>query len=84
MVRRIRFIYGKSNSKFGKSPVNFDRSFWKVLEGSRAIQKFHQGRKDSTSPSRPRRGKVESQVDSTSLGRRPNKREKGSPLPNLV
>ena len=34
MVRRIRFIYGKSYSKFGDSPVNL----WKVLEGSRIIR----------------------------------------------
>ena len=40
MVRRIRFIYGKSNSKFGKSPVIFGK-FWKVLELS---GKFHYGR----------------------------------------
>ena len=31
MVRRIRFIYGKSYSKFGNGPMNL----WKVLEGSR-------------------------------------------------
>ena len=34
MVWRIRFIYGKSHSKFGNGPVNL----WKVVEGSRIIR----------------------------------------------
>lgn len=47
MVRRIRFIYGKSHFKFGNGPVNL----WKVLESSGTT---HYGRwRDSTSPSRP-------------------------------
>ena len=35
MVRRIRFIYRKSLSKFGNDPVNL----WNVLEGSRKVRK---------------------------------------------
>ena len=35
MVRRIRFIYRKSYSKFGNDPVHL----WKVLEGSRKVRK---------------------------------------------
>ena len=35
MVRRIRFIYRKSLSKFGNDPVHL----WKVLEGSRKVRK---------------------------------------------
>ena len=52
MVRRIRFIYRKSFSRFENDPV----FFWKVLEGSRRVRK--------KSP-----WKVESQRDSTHLGR---------------
>ena len=35
MVRRIRFIYRKSYSKFGNDPVHL----WQVLEGSRKVRK---------------------------------------------
>ncbi|KAK1696332.1 hypothetical protein QYE76_013029 [Lolium multiflorum] len=35
MVRRMRFIYRKSYSKFGNDPVHL----WKVLEGSRKVRK---------------------------------------------
>src|SRR6266550_4762788 len=35
MVRRIRFIYRKSYSKFGNDPVHL----WQVLEGSRTCHK---------------------------------------------
>ena len=52
MVRRIKFIYRKSFSRFENDPV----FFWKVLEGSRRVRK--------KSP-----WKVESQRDSTHLGR---------------
>ena len=34
MVRRIRFIYRKSFSRFENDPV----FFWKVLEGSRRVR----------------------------------------------
>jgi hypothetical protein len=50
MVRRIRFIYRKSYSKFGNDPVHL----WKVLEGSRKVRKKslrkEESRRDSTSP----------------------------------
>jgi hypothetical protein len=49
MVRRIRFIYGKSHSKFGSGPVNL----WKVVEGSRIIQNKSLWKRESTSPSQP-------------------------------
>ena len=35
MVRRIRFIYRKSYSKFGNDPVHL----WQVLESSRKVRK---------------------------------------------
>ena len=35
IVRRIRFIYRKSYSKFGNDPVHL----WQVLEGSRKVRK---------------------------------------------
>ena len=48
MVRRIRFIYRKSLSKFGNDPMNL----WKVLEGSRKVRKKSswkvESRRDST------------------------------------
>ena len=53
MVRRIRFIYRKSYSKFGNDPVHL----WKVLEGSRKVRKKSlwkaESRRDSTSHGRP-------------------------------
>ena len=53
MVRRIRFIYGKSNSKSGDDPVHS----WKALEYSRTFRKKSpwkvESRMDSTNPSRP-------------------------------
>ena len=53
MVRRIRFIYRKSYSKFGNDPVHL----WKVLEGSRKVRKKSlwkaESRKDSTNPNQP-------------------------------
>ena len=62
MVRRIRFIYRKSYSKFGNDPVHL----WKVLEGSRKVRKKslrkEESRRDSTSPwpANPRGGGVPS------------------------
>ena len=53
MVRRIRFIYRKSLSKFGNDPVHL----WKVLEYSRSFRNKSlwkvESRMDSTNPSRP-------------------------------
>ena len=53
MVRRIRFIYRKSYSKFENDPVHL----WKVLEGSRKVRKKSlwkaESRKDSTTHGRP-------------------------------
>ena len=53
MVRRIRFIYRKSYSKFGNDPVHL----WKVLESSRNIRNKSlwkvESRKDSTNPNQP-------------------------------
>ncbi len=53
MVRRIRFIYRKSLSKFGNDPVHL----WKVLEGSRKVRKKSpwkvESRRDSTLHGRP-------------------------------
>jgi len=53
MVRRIRFIYRKSFSRFENDPV----FFWKVLEGSRRVRKKSpwkvESRKDSTNPNQP-------------------------------
>ena len=53
MVRRIRFIYRKSLSKFGNDPVHL----WKVLEGSRKVRKKSlwkvESRRDSTTHGRP-------------------------------
>ena len=63
MVRRIRFIYRKSLSKFGNGPVNL----WKVV--SRIIRNKslwkEESRRDSTNLADPPSGKVESMVDST-------------------
>ncbi|KAK1642683.1 hypothetical protein QYE76_060488 [Lolium multiflorum] len=57
MVRRIRFIYRKSLSKFGNDLVHL----WKALECSRTFQKKSpwkvESRMDSTNPSRPTKGK---------------------------
>ena len=51
MVRRIRFIYRKSLSKFGNDPVNL----WKVV--SRIIRNKslwkEESRRDSTNPNQP-------------------------------
>lgn len=44
MVRRIRFIYRKSYSKFGNDPVHL----WKVLEGSRKVRKKPPRKVEST------------------------------------
>ena len=56
MVRRIRFIYRKSLSKFGNDPVHL----WKALEYSRTFRKKSlwkvESRMDSTNPSRPTKG----------------------------
>ena len=53
MVRRIRFIYRKSLSKFGNDPVHL----WKALECSRTFRKKSpwkvESRKDSTNPNQP-------------------------------
>ena len=53
MVRRIRFIYRKSLSKFGNDPVHL----WKVLEGSRKVRKKSpwkvESRRDSTLHGQP-------------------------------
>ena len=53
MVRRIRFIYRKSLSKFGNDPVHL----WKGLECSRTFRKKSpwkvESRKDSTNPNQP-------------------------------
>jgi hypothetical protein len=53
MVRRIRFIYRKSHSIFGKGPVNL----WKVVEDSRIIWNKSlwqvESRRDSTSLTKP-------------------------------
>ena len=53
MVRRIRFIYGKSHSKFGNGPVHL----WEVVEDSRIVRNKSlwqvESRRDSTSPSQP-------------------------------
>ena len=53
MVRRIRFIYRKSLSKFGNDPVHL----WKALECSRTFRKKLpwkvESRKDSTNPNQP-------------------------------
>ena len=53
MVRRIRFIYRKSLSKFGNDPVHL----WKALECSRTFWKKSpwkvESRKDSTNPNQP-------------------------------
>ena len=53
MVRRIRFIYRKSLSKFGNDPVHL----WKALECSRTFRKKlpwkMEFRKDSTNPNQP-------------------------------
>ncbi len=75
MVRRIRFIYRKSLSKFGNDPVHL----WKALECSRTFRKKSpwkvESRKDSTNPNQPtkREGGVQ---DSTSLaGHREMERE---------
>lgn len=64
MDRRIRFIYGKSYSKFGNDLVNL----WRVLEGSRIIRNISLRWVESRSPlalANPLVGKVESMVDST-------------------
>ena len=57
MVRRIRFIYRKSYSKFGNDPVHL----WKVLESSRNIQNKSlwkvESRMNSTNPSWPTKRK---------------------------
>ena len=44
MVRRIRFIYRKSYSKFGNDPVHL----WQVLEGSRKVRKKPPRKVEST------------------------------------
>ena len=64
MVRRIRFIYRKSFSRFENDPV----FFWKVLEesGRNHHGRWSPGRTPPTLTSQPS-GKVESMVDSTSL-----------------
>jgi hypothetical protein len=53
MVRRIRFIYRKSYSKFGNDPVHL----WQVLEGSRKVRKKSpwkvESRRDSTLHGQP-------------------------------
>ena len=53
MVRRIRFIYRKSLSKFGNDPVHL----WKALECSRTFRKKSpwkvESRKDSTNANQP-------------------------------
>src|SRR5215213_11227278 len=53
MVRRIRFIYWKSYSKFGNDPVHL----WQVLEGSRKVRKKSpwkvESRRDSTLHDQP-------------------------------
>ena len=53
MVRRIRFIYRKSLSKFGNDPVHL----WKALECSRTFRKKSpwkvESRLDSTNPNQP-------------------------------
>ncbi|KAK1698456.1 hypothetical protein QYE76_015153 [Lolium multiflorum] len=76
MVRRIRFIYRKSLSKFGNDPVHL----WKALECSRTFSKKSpwkvESRMDSTNPNQPTKRKVESMVDFHHLGR-PRKKGKG-------
>ena len=52
MVRRIRFIYRKSYSKFGNDPVHL----WKVLEGSRKDRKKSLWKAESRMRSRTSRG----------------------------
>ena len=56
MVRRIRFIYRKSLSKFGNDPVHL----WKALECSRSFRNKSlckvESRMDSTNPSRLTKG----------------------------
>jgi len=56
MVRRIRFIYRKSFSKFGNDPVHL----WKALECSRTFRKKSpwkvESQMDSTNPSWPTKG----------------------------
>ena len=53
MVRRIRFMYRKSLSKFGNDPVHL----WNALEYSRTFRKKSpwkvESRKDSTNPNQP-------------------------------
>ena len=53
MVRRIRFIYRKSLSKFANDPVHL----WKALEYSRTFRKKSlwkvESRLDSTNPNLP-------------------------------
>jgi hypothetical protein len=57
IVRRIRFIYRKSLSKFGNDLVHL----WKTLECSRIFQNKSlwkvESRMDSTNPSRPTKSK---------------------------
>ena len=61
MVRRIRFIYRKSLSKFENDPVHL----WKVLEGSRKVRKKSPWKVESHPPWPASLREEESQVDST-------------------
>ncbi|KAK1684880.1 hypothetical protein QYE76_045728 [Lolium multiflorum] len=73
MVRRIRFIYRKSLSKFGNDPVKL----WNVLEGSRKVRKESPWKVESQRDSSHR--EEESQVDSTKGGRPPHQGKGGVP-----
>ena len=80
MVRRIRFIYRKSLSKFGNDPVHL----WKALECSRTFRKKSlrkvESRLDSTNPNLPTKweGGVHGGLH---LLRRPSEKERGESHP---
>ena len=79
MVRRIRFIYRKSLSKFGNDPVHL----WKVLEGSRKVRKKSpwkvESRRDSTLHGQPNPKGEESQMGSTLVAGQPPQGRVGVP-----
>ena len=79
MVRRIRFIYRKSYSKFGNDPVHL----WQVLEGSRkspeeiTMESRVQEGLHLAWPANPKG--EESKVDSPRVAGQPTSRKGGSP-----
>ena len=79
MVRRIRFIYRKSLSKFGNDPVHL----WKALEYSRTFRKKSpwkvESRMDSTNPNQPTKWEGGVHGGLHHLGR-PRKQGKGGVL----